>query len=374
MSNELKVRMDGVIYQRQSRGGISRLYSEILPRMCTLDPSLRVTLFYTRKMLKQSLPEHPHISHRSIPSIGRALRSTRLWGQVLLPVNRLMRRTRIGDGKGDIWHSTFFTMPPEGWEGRQVVTVYDMIHELFSGLPEYQHEDEFRERKYECVTAADAVIAISDTTKQDLLETYGVHSSKVSVVHLAYSEAFRVKKKYAGIVPNPFILYVGGGNPRKGFDTLLGAYSEWRHSDRVDLVLVGPGWTRGDRRRLGELSAVLCTRVLGDVDDEALCALYNEAEALVYPSLYEGFGITLLEAMACGCPIVASRIPSTLEVAGDVPIYFDPGQAEDLLCALDSALTEGRDSERVSKGLSRVRQYSWDKTARQTLEVYESLS
>jgi alpha-1,3-rhamnosyl/mannosyltransferase len=101
--------------------------------------------------------------------------------------------------------------------------------------------------------------------------------------------------------------------------------------------------------------------------------LYNQAAAFVHPSLYEGFGIPLLEAMACGCPVVASRIPTTREVAGDCPIYFDPMQPDELITALDVALAEGRNSERVRRGLEWVKQYSWDRTARETLQVYRAL-
>jgi alpha-1,3-rhamnosyl/mannosyltransferase len=114
-------------------------------------------------------------------------------------------------------------------------------------------------------------------------------------------------------------------------------------------------------------------QVLTDVDDQTLCQLYNQALGLVYPSLYEGFGIPLLEAMACGCPIVASRISSTIEVAGDCPIYFDPTEEDDLLNALDIALSQGRNSERIQTGLEKVKSYSWDKTAAQTLKIYRSV-
>jgi len=114
--------------------------------------------------------------------------------------------------------------------------------------------------------------------------------------------------------------------------------------------------------------------LLTDVDDEELCRLYDQADAFVYPSLYEGFGIPLLEAMACGCPVVASRIPSTIEVAGMCPVYFESAEVESLLAAFDMALSEGRDSERVRSGFERVKSYSWDKTAKQTLEVYYVLS
>ena len=113
--------------------------------------------------------------------------------------------------------------------------------------------------------------------------------------------------------------------------------------------------------------------MLQHIDDADLCRLYNQAAAFVYPSLYEGFGIPLLEAMACGCPIIASQIPSTAEVAADCPIYFAATDEGSLLEAMDIAVTEGRNSARVHYGLERARRYSWDMTARKILETYQSL-
>jgi glycosyltransferase involved in cell wall biosynthesis len=112
----------------------------------------------------------------------------------------------------------------------------------------------------------------------------------------------------------------------------------------------------------------------GSLDDLGLNQLYNNASALVFPSLIEGFGLPLLEAMACGCPIAASEIPSTTEVAGDCPVYFDPHDPLSLTNALNRVVSEGRDSFRVGAGLQRSGMYSWDRTARAYLDVYEGLA
>ena len=113
--------------------------------------------------------------------------------------------------------------------------------------------------------------------------------------------------------------------------------------------------------------------LLSHPDNEKICVLYNQASAYIYPSLYEGFGIPLLEALACGCPIVASRIPSTIEVAEDCPVYFEPKNIDTLVSALDVITTEGRSSKRVELGLKHFHKFSWDITARETLNVYREL-
>jgi glycosyltransferase involved in cell wall biosynthesis len=114
-------------------------------------------------------------------------------------------------------------------------------------------------------------------------------------------------------------------------------------------------------------------RLITNIDDEGLCKLYNEAAAFVYPSMFEGFGIPILEAMACGCPIVASNIPSTVEIAGNYPIYFEATQIESLMNALDQVVVDPINTDRIHAREEHLKIFSWDKTASQTLEVYRSL-
>ena len=374
----MEVIVDGIIYQSQSHGGISRLFSEILPRMCDLDDSLCITLL-TEGKPRQSLPEHGRIIHRVIPRFHRYLRPRRVWKPIIPAVRRFVRRLWIGRGEGQIWHSTYYTLP-ERWDGLQVVTVVDMIYERFADLFNGPGNDQFREWKRRCVQEADAVICISEATRQDVQRYYGLDSDSIYVVPLACSDVFRqLKQREGGLempTRQPFLLYIGNRGDRshyKNFDGLIQAYSIWTHRKEIALVVVGRPWSADEERRLAELGIQDNLYLLTDVGDEEFCRLYNQAAALVYPSLYEGFGIPLLEAMACGCPIIASNIPSTIEVARECPIYFEPTEVESLLTAFDKVLSEGRNSDRVRAGVEHVKCYSWDKTARQTLEVYHAL-
>lgn len=371
----LRVLVDGIVYQLQPHGGISRLFSEILPRMCHLDDSLRITLL-TEGRLRQSLPQRKHITHRRIPSVRRYLRPRRVWKPVAEPLRRLVRRLWAGRGEGQIWHSTYYTRP-EPWDGLQVVTVVDMIHERFPELFNRPSHARFRERKRRCVQEADAVICISETTRQDVQSFYGLDSDSISVIPLACSAAFRrleqSDRRLEMVYDQPFLLYVGRRYHCKNFHALIRAYSAWSHREEVILAVVGGLWSDEERHRLADLHVQDRVHLLTDVSDEALCQLYNRAVAFVYPSLYEGFGIPLLEAMACGCPVVASRIASTVEVAGACPIYFEPTEVDSLVHALDVAMAEGRESQRVEMGFDRVRRYSWEKTAELTLAVYRSV-
>ena len=372
----LEVIVDGVIFQFQSRGGVSRIYSEILPRMCEQDESLRITLLTKEgRAPLQPLPQHRSITRRAIPHLDPYLRPWRLWGRFAPDLKRLMDKLWIGDGKGKIWHSTYFTQPHQ-WRGRQVVTVVDMIYELYPKFFKTAFDDQFREQKRRAVLDAEAVICISETTRRDVEDYYGIPSDKTFVVPLAHSELFRPldNEGDADGESRPFLLYVGRRTHYKNFGLLLDAYSSWTGRNAVDLIVVGDSnWTPEEEKRLAELNLGEQVRLLTDIDDEQLRRLYGRAAAFVYPSLYEGFGIPLLEALACGCPVVASDIPSTREVAADCAIYFDPTSSENLRAVLERVVADGPNEAHRAAGIARAALFSWNETARQTLEVYHSV-
>lgn len=372
----MKVVVDGLIFTVVPNGGIARIYREVLPRMCDLDRSLTITLLLSRRSLP-GLPMHRCLAHRVIPPIQQYMCPGRVWKPVVPFVKQLTRTLWTGLGKGRIWHSTFYTLPKH-WKGAQVVTVVDLIPE--NRADEYSGPgwDHFRKTKRRSVEEADAIICISESTRRDLERFYGRQSAPLHVIPLAPSEVFHPLDTRAivldEVVDGPFLLYVGARNRYKNFHGLAQAYSRWSHRKEVRLLVVGRPWSSAEKQFLTGLGIRDSVQLIPVADDELLCHLYNRALAFIYPSFIEGFGIPLLEAMACACPIVASRIPSTLEVAGDCAVYFSPDSIEDLLSALDAALHEGRDAARVAVGLEWVRRYSWDNTARQTLEVYRSVT
>lgn len=372
----MQVIVDGLIYEISSQGGVARLYSEILPRMCDMDHDLSVRLL-TSSCLRQLPPTHGQIAHSRLLPIERFLRPARLWGRVPFRARMLAQQVTLNWTRHGIWHSTYYTMPPMPGGGH-VVTVYDMIHELFPDLFNKLADDQFRARKRCCVLAADAVLCISESTKKDIQQIYGIDSAIIHTVPLACSPAFSCLDEFASRLPlptaKPFLLYVGGRSHYKNFPLLLHAYSSWDQRRDVDLVVVGQRWSPQEKTCIADMNVEDRVHLLSRVDDKHLNLLYNGASALVYTSLYEGFGIPLLEAMASGCPIVASRIPSTCEIAGELPVYFEPTARDDLIAALDMVMAEGRNSCRVLRGSRRVQQYSWDETARLTLRIYHGLS
>lgn len=368
-----KIVIDGVIFEIQNYGGISRVYHEICPHICQLDESIRFDILTTGK-LKQTLPQHPHIRHHSLNywemlfKPGRFFRQAR-WRGRCRAFLRWLQRNQV-----NIWHSTYYTLPI-GWHGPVVITVYDLIYNRFPHMFKKPQDEWIRSHMRLAIMAADVVICISATTRENLMQLYAVDTTKLRVIPLGVAPVFRQIQaaNLPDVAPRPFLLFVGQRGGYKNFTTLLQAYSRWSLRSEIDLLVVGTPWTKAEAQQLQDSGVAAQVRLVTAVSDQTLANLYNQAAAFVYPSLYEGFGLPLLEAMACGCPLVASAIPSSMEVAADAAYFFEPESVEALLAALDRAVGNGRSAPRVQKGIAIAAAYTWQKTARQTLEVYYEL-
>lgn len=371
----MEVLIDGIIYTLQSRGGISRIFNEILPRMCSLDDLLNISLL-TQGDLKQNIPTHPQIIHYPVPYLFNNIKKGSFWEPITNSLRTIHFTNCAGNQKEKIWHTTYYRMPKR-WKGPIIVTVFDMIYEHFSELFGGADGDRFRDERRRCIQNADAIICISKTTMDDIKRFYGIDNRFLKVIQLGCSDIFKklnkTEMKSKTENDKPFFLYVGTRPHYKNFNGLVQAYKAWSGKKNVDLVFVGNPWSVREKKFLDQLGMMDQIKLLINVDDESLCRLYNKAASFVYPSLYEGFGVPLLEAMACGCPIIASNIPATIEIAGECPIYFKPTEQEDLIKAFDNVLSEGKESNRVKAGLERFKSFSWDKTASKTLGVYKSL-
>ena len=366
----MNVVVDGTIYSHQAYGGISRILSATLPILCDLEPALHIDLL-TWSDLKQPTPQHPQITLRKMPRIVvprfRPERVRKALERSTRTVNERIRQRHLGVLAGDVWHATYY-WKPEQWPGKVITHFYDMKEELFP-LPGVNPI--LLRQKREAAAHSDAIVCISETTRQDVIATYPLDPARVWAAPLAANPLFR---QMADQAQEPLILYVGRRDRFKNFETLLRAFAAWnKRSDFTLIAAGGADWTAPERALIRELGVGDRVRWAGRVDDAALCGLYNRAAAFVYPSLYEGFGIPLLEAMACGCPVIASRIPSSVEVAGDAALYFEATDADALIDALDSAVSAGRASALVGAGLERARAYAWEESARKVLEVYRAV-
>lgn len=373
--------VDGIIFQKSPHGGIARVFSELLPRLCDLEPGLSIDMLLDGPVAG-ALPQHPQIHLRQALPLRRKALASGPWRKTLYPLRRLggrvwnhLRQLWVAGSASQanrLWHSTFFTYLPN-WKGPEVVTLHDMIPERYPQLLNDPMDEAGRLQKRRCVERAAAILCDSDATRREAEAFYALDGKPVAVVPLAPSPVFHplaAGEIQPVRVPRPFLLYVGSRVHYKNFSQLLQAYAHWQKRTAIDLLVCGPPWSSAESQWLATSGLAGNVQHAGEVSDEGLCQLYNTALALVSPSLAEGFGLPALEALACGCPLVASDIPATREVAGDCPHYFAPTSVESLLAALDAALSEGRSLPRTQAGLARAAGFSWDRTARATLGVY----
>lgn len=367
--------MDGIIFEIQAHGGVSRVFAEILPRMCELSTDIQFTLL-TAGRLKQSLPSHARVHHLSRPGVQRLFQGAWL-AKIKNDLRGLILNTPVRVSKNIIWHSTYFTLPYR-WRGLNVLTMHDMTYELFPRFFTHPLDGQFRAYKRKCIEKADAIICVSQSTADDLCTYYDFAQKKpIYVIHNACDDNFcqipDVSTYYQAPTQKDFLLYVGGRQHYKNFAQFLKVYSAWHLNTKIDLVVVGEPWNNTELNLIRDSHLERKIHLLTKVADRDLCYLYNLALAFVYPSLYEGFGLPLLEAMRCGCPIVASKIPSSVEVAGECAVYFEPNDFNSFLNALTMAIDLGRNSKQVRSGLGRSHVFSWDRCAKMTLEVYSDL-
>ena len=221
---------------------------------------------------------------------------------------------------------------------------------------------------------ASKILTISQYSKNAIIRAYGVPSEKVVVTYPGMSKVSKITK--TRVLPAKYILSVGTIQPRKNYPRLIEAFSRVRTNDPdLNLVIVGKkGWlyeeTLEAPKKFGVERSVT---FLHDVSDEELHRLYEDAQCFILPSLYEGFGLPVLEAMANKCPVVVSKISSLPEIAGDAGIYIDPNSVESIAQGLVQALTQNN-SDRIKRGLVQVAKFSWGKAAKQTLEVLEEVA
>ena len=285
-------------------------------------------------------------------------------------------------GPVDVFHATnfLFTHPVEG--AKRVVTFHDLTVLLF---PQWHPAKRLREMRVGLpvsAAVADRIIAVSQATKDDVVKHLGIPPSRVAVVPLAVDASFRplpradVARALAplGLVPGGYLLFLGTREPRKNLGRLLDAVVA-AGAEVGPLVLAGAdGWGTDDLRpRIATLARQSRVRPLGYVPEALRPPLLCGARVFVYPSLYEGFGLPPLEAMACGTPVITSNVSALPETVGDAALLVDPMDVDALAAAIrDLWRDDALRADLRARGLARARDFSWERTARLTVAVYAS--
>ncbi len=265
-----------------------------------------------------------------------------------------------------------------------VLTVHDLIFKLFPEHHKRLNHIYLNRAMPLFVKRANAIIAVSESSKRDLIEHYDTPPEKITVIYEAAAPDFtaptpeaidHARQKYQ--LPEQFLVVVGAIEPRKNYGRLVEALMNLRSKySNLKLVVVGSkGWLYENFfQRIEDLKAGDHVIFPGYVPDEDLAAVYGAATVAVMASVYEGFGLPVLEAMACSTPVVSSKASSLPELGGDVVRYFDPLDVDSITATLDEVLDdESLCREMRERGPARAAQFSWERAAQETLEVYRRL-
>lgn len=366
----MRIAYDHSAFTRQAFGGVSRYFSQLAQTIAAYsDHKINIIApFHINRHLHEVAPYI--VSGHYLPNYPSITKP------FLKALNNGMTHRRLAEWKPDVLHETYFTpFPTTNLAVPRVVTIHDMIHEIYPD--NFWSWDKTSRNKCIAVQRADHVICISESTRKDLIQFFDVDTSKISVVHHAYQRFDPpCEEELADIPVTPFILFVGHRDGYKNFSAMMKAYATSVHI-RASFNVICFG---GGNFRPQELAWFETLGIRGKVRqvsgrDALLGALYSRASAFVYPSLYEGFGLPPLEAMAHDCIVVCSNTSSIPEVVADAGEYFDPQDIDSIRVAIEKVLFASHESRinMVKKGRERLNHFSWRKCAEQTLEVYRNV-
>ena len=284
----------------------------------------------------------------------------------------------------DVFHHPLTVLNPRGLPFPAVLTFHDLQQEYY---PEFFSAEELRKRRESylvSVQEAHSIIAVSAHAKKGLVEQYDIPENKIKVVYHGFADSFRRISEPATLdesvrrydLRRPFMIYPAATWPHKNHLRLLSVVKRLADQGRFDgeLLLTGAEMTVHDqvRSEISRLGLEKTVRWLGYLPHADLPCLYNLARLMVFPSLFEGFGLPVLEAMACGCPVACSKTTSLPEVVGGSALLFDPESEEEMAEALEHLWHSDKALDLLSqKGQQRASCFSWEKAARQTIEVYQ---
>lgn len=364
----MNILYDHSIFQLQRYGGISRYFYELITRLSVKEDA-NIDLFQGFHINEYGLSNYKNNFNSYYGYKKPAIKYTGLFFAKLNDL--LFDNFHRSLHNCDIYHPTYYRKDLHKLKDvRIVLTVYDMIHELYA--EQFRDSNSVINAKKISIDYADFIICISENTKKDLIKIYNLQENKIKVVYLAnslrpskYMPFYELKRLYN--IDNPYILYVGVRGGYKNFSLLLDVYKT-HFSDKFDLVCFGE-----NRLEIIKRSNLLKNVFHINGHDNLLSSLYQNAFCLVFPSLYEGFGIPVLEAMAMGCPVIASNASSIPEVVGDCGILFDPRSQNELISAIESLYDESNRSKLIYMGFEQEKKFSWNKMANETLAIYKSI-
>lgn len=365
----------------QRFGGISRYFAELQKGLQSLD-SLSVD-----SCVKETENVHFHqIVMGQKDYQNKSLNSDTLVNKIqnkLFPLEKKLKKEnedslkKISAGSFDIFHPTYYDpyFLPALEQKPFVLTVFDMIYEIFPEYYSSQDVVQIRNSKKKLIENAHHIITISESAKNDILSFYEIDKTKISVVYLASTFSNNYVEKESNLsLPDKYLLYVGNRDKYKNFTFFILSIAELMEKYKdLSVVVTGPPFTQSELYTFSQLG--INKRIHHRfVNDEQLPMLYSKAQAFIFPSLYEGFGIPVLEAFTCGCPCVLSNTSSLPEIAGEAALYFNPKNSHELRRQVETIMqNESLCTSIIEKGYQQLKNYSWEKTTLATAEIYRNI-
>ena len=359
-----RVLYDFDVFNRQRYGGIGRYFIELIRHM---PPDLANVRFFAGLHISRML-------HDAFPGSGIRLPSLPKTATVREFINQGWLNIECKKWRPNVFHKTLYCRqePPSG--SKLVITLHDLASARFPHL--FGGSDRETPLKRYWAGRADAILAVSETTRRDAIEILGIPPQRITVTRLGVNPQEPTALQRA-VSPHgrPYMLYVGTRYEYKNFRNLLRAYVQSaRTRSAFDLICYGGGGFSQEEKSIIRNSGTESRIHLRSGDDSKLLHYYLHSRALIMPSIYEGFGLPLLEAMSAGCPLLCSDIPTSREVAGDAAAYFPSTDVEAISTSLETVLfDEDLLAQKVAVGRERVNGFSWVKCASETAAVYRSI-
>ena len=361
----MRVLYDHQIFQMQNFGGISRYFTELMLNRDYTKTDCKISLLFSsnehlkNKALKKSTSYFP-------------IKYNKKYYRYINFINKHFSNINLMIADYDIFHPTFYEdyYINNNFNKPYVITVYDLINEKY---PEYFHNNEvFINKKRRVITNAKRIISISENTKKDIIDYYNVDESKIDVTYLAESLS-SIQSIRTNDLPKNYLLYVGKRSGYKNFERFYKGINKILVSEQ-DLYLVcagGGDFNYLEKQMFNENNTAHKIKYISFNSDAKLKFLYENAIAFIFPSLYEGFGIPVLESFASGCVTCLSNTSSLTEIGGKGALYFDPYSSDDIKNCVQHALTLDKANQYTNAGSNELTKYSWKQTLNETYDIYK---
>ncbi|GHV71557.1 mannosyltransferase [Bacteroidia bacterium] len=359
----MKILYDNQIFSLQNFGGISRYFCELITNFDnTIDYDLPI-----------AFSNNHYLKEENITSYKTFFPHSKFFGQTsFIKYFNYRLQKKYFNSNYDLFHPSYYNPYFLDLIGKKpfVLTIHDLTHEKYS--LQTKRGDWSAEGKKILAEKAARIIAVSENTKKDIVNILHIHPDKIRVIYHGCNLSLHTEKKMK--LPGRFLLFVGERTGYKNFERLAVAFSQMIQSDdELKLVITGKPFSGSEQNFLRSLK-IDANTIHYTVDNEALVELYSSALAFIYPSMYEGFGIPVLEAFACGCPVILSHSSCFPEIAGNAGAYFDPLNVDSMLDSIKRVIyNPSYRKDLIQLGTERSKLFSWGKTAKETLQLYQSI-